>query len=67
MGIFMENEIIKRLDSVIELVEDMKDIIVNGDADAPQEFFEAAQDVQDQIGRILHDALLPILKRNRAE
>lgn len=63
----MENEITKRLDSVIELVEEMKDTILNGDVDAPQEFFEAAQDVQDQIGRILHDALLPILRRNKAE
>ena len=60
----MENEITKRLDSVIELVGEMKDIILNGDADAPVEFFEVAQDVQDQIGRILHDALLPILTRN---
>lgn len=63
----MENEITARLDSVIELIEEMKDIILNGDADAPQAFLEAAQDVQDQIGRILYDALLPLLRRNTVE
>ncbi|WP_426343354.1 hypothetical protein ACN9MU_20170 [Pseudoduganella sp. R-32] len=63
----MENEITERLDSVIEIVEVMKDIILNGDADAPLAFFEAAQDVQDQIARILHDTLRPLLARSPTE
>lgn len=57
----MENEITERLDSVIDLVEEMKDIILNGDSDAHLAFFEAAQDVQDQIAKILHKALFPLL------
>lgn len=59
----MKNEITERLDSVIELVEEMKDIILDGDSDAHLAFFEAAQDVQEQIARILHKALLPLLSK----
>jgi hypothetical protein len=59
----MGNEITERLDGVIALVEEMKEIILDGDPDAPLAFLEAAQDVQDQIGNILHDALFPILEK----
>ncbi|WP_343730464.1 hypothetical protein [Duganella sp.] len=63
----MGNEITERLDGVIALIEEMKDIILDSDAGAPQDFLEAAQDVQDQIGRILHDALVPVLRGNKVE
>lgn len=58
----MENKITERLDSAIEVIEEMKEMILNGDEDAPLAFLEAAQEVQDHMGWVLHTALLPILR-----
>lgn len=51
------------LDAVAALVEEMRDILANGENDAPQAFLEAAHDAQDHINRAVLAALLPLLDR----
>ncbi|WP_321817912.1 MULTISPECIES: hypothetical protein [unclassified Paraburkholderia] len=60
------NKCSERLDEVIELVEEMKSILADGEPDAPQAFMEAAFDVQDRINRVLQLALVPVLNLAKA-
>lgn len=56
------NECSQALDQAIELIQEMKEILTDGDSDAPLAFLEAAQDVQDRLNRAVLIAISPLLQ-----
>ncbi len=56
-----KGECIAYLDGAIELIEDMKEILDDNAPDSPQALFEAYMDVQNRLGRAIHEALKPLL------
>jgi hypothetical protein len=54
-------ECIAYLDGTIELIEDMKKTFDDTAPDSPQALLEMYIDVQNRLGRVIHEALRPLL------
>lgn len=61
------NRVTNLLDDAIRLIEDMKTILADGDADAPLAFLEASQDVQHRLSDAVHAALFPLLSGEKGD
>lgn len=56
-----KTECIAYLDGTIELLEDMKKTFDDPAPDSPQALLEMYMDVQNRLGRVIHEALRPLL------
>jgi hypothetical protein len=56
-----KGECIAYLNDTIELIEEMKQILDDKSPDSPQALFEAYMDVQNRLGRVIHEAIRPLL------
>ena len=54
-------ECIAYLNSTIEVIEDMKEILDDDAPDSPQALFEGYMDVQHRLANVIHEALRPLL------
>jgi len=50
------------LNDAISLLSEMKDMLDDGEHDAPQAFLEAAHDVQDMVNKAVNEAIIPLLQ-----
>ena len=57
-----KQEIVDCIDSVIELLEDMRDMLDSKEPDAARGFFEASEDAFGQLGKVVSLAAIEILR-----
>jgi hypothetical protein len=58
----MNNQCIKSLDTAISIIEEMKEMLTDGDHDAPIAFLEAYEDLFQHLNRAQLSALRPLLE-----
>ncbi|HGO6081594.1 TPA: hypothetical protein ACK3PA_006085 [Burkholderia cenocepacia] len=57
-----KNACIERLDLAIELIDDMKAMLIDGTQDAPAGFLEASHEVINRLNDAVAMALCPLLE-----
>lgn len=60
-----KNECLNHINHAIELLEELKEILDDPSPESPQAFLECAIDGQDQIGRAITAAMLPVLRHSQ--